>query len=739
MNSQILEPGRPARRAASTGVRRQYGLPGLLACLLTCIFLAPGSLLAASALTGMDFAALPGESVQLVFTTSGPAAQPRSFSTDNPARIALDFEGMTSELDRKSVNVGVGNVRSVSAVEAGGRTRVVVNLVNASPYDIRVVDNQVVLTVAGRGGDLEGAAAGMAAAGQAGSAPAARPGERAIENVDFRRGSAGEGRVVVTVSDPNAVIDMQEQGGRLLVDFMDTRLPERFMRRFDVTDFATPITSFEIRPAGANTRMIIQPTGEYEHLAYQADDQFTVEVRPLTPQEKEELEKRKKVFTGERLSLNFQDIEVRSVLQLLADFTGLNMVVSDTVGGNITLRLKNVPWDQAMDIILKTKGLSMRQTGNVILVAPTEEIAAREKLELESQKQIEELAPLRSEYVQINYAKAMDLAALLKSKDNKLLSDRGNVTVDERTNTLLVQDTEANLEDIRRLIQKLDVPVRQVLIESRVVIASDDFSRDLGVRFGLNRSNTFDKDDEILIAGGLPGSISDTASVNTGPFLQDVESGLPFNSAIEVEGGDASNAAGLMVNLPAPSAAGAVNFLIGRVGSYLLQLELSAAEQEGKAEVISSPRVITANQNTAVIKSGVEVPFQEATSSGATNVEFKEAVLQLEVTPQITPDDRVFLELLVKKDAPDFGRAVLGTPPIDTRSVETAVLVDNGETVVLGGIFEQTKSDDYDKVPFFADLPAVGNLFKSHSVRNNNSELLVFVTPKILKETFGLR
>ena len=478
---------------------------------------------------------------------------------------------------------------------------------------------------------------------------------------------------------------------------------------------------------------MIEPTGEYEELAYQANNLFAVEFRPLTQQEKAEAERNKDVYTGERLSLNFQEIQVRAVLQLLADFTDFNLVTSDTVTGTITLRLQNVPWDQALDIILKTKGLSMRKTGNVVMVAPTEEIAAREKLELESQQQIEELAPLRSEYIQVNYAKAADIAALLKSKDNQLLTpDRGNVTVDERTNTLLVRDTAAKLEDIHRLVNKLDIPVRQVLIESRVVIANDDFAKDIGVRFGFSRANSIGGGNEIEVGGGKPGQISTMI----------YDSGTHLNTNVGIENPAGSGNRALMVNLPSElggDRGGAINFLIGKIGSYLLQLELSAMQQEGKGEIISSPRVITSDRNKATIKQGVEIPYQEATSSGATSVSFKEAVLKLEVTPQITPDDRLIMDLIVSKDSPDYSRAVLGVPPVDTREVETSVLVDNGETIVLGGVFERTRSKSTERIPFLGDLPYVGFLFKQTAENDENNELLIFVTPKILKETLGVR
>ncbi|HHH38513.1 MAG TPA: type IV pilus secretin PilQ family protein, partial [Sedimenticola sp.] len=550
-----------------------------------------------------------------------------------------------------------------------------------------------------------------------------------IKGIDFRRGDAGEGRIVLKLSDPGAVVDMRQQGGRVVLDIPRTALPERFARKFDVGDFATPVKSFTVSSRGNNVHIVIDKNAESEHIAYQTNDVYTVEFRPLTREQREARQRKSKTFTGERLSLNFQDIQVRAILQLLADFTGLNLVTSDTVRGRITLRLQNVPWDQALDIILKTRGLSMRKTGNVVMIAPTEEITARERLELESQKQIEELAPLHSEYIQINYAKAADIQKLLKTKGNELLTPgRGNVTVDPRTNTLLVRDTAAKLADIRRLVRKLDVPVRQVLVESRVVIANDRFVKDIGVRFGFTSSRGV-KDSDILIGGGNAGFLDGTGGLDSGDFM-----GKPNNDVNS--GGGAEN---LLVNLPAAAATSSFNMLIGKVGSYLLQLQLSAMQQEGQGELISSPRVITSDKSKAVIKQGVEIPYQQATSSGATSVSFKEAVLKLEVTPSITPDDRIIMDLVVNKDRPDFARAILGTPPVDTRSVETTVLVDNGETVVLGGVFEQDRTRSNETVPFFGDLPYVGFLFNQELKQDEKQELLIFVTPKILKESLTVR
>ncbi|WP_078121741.1 type IV pilus secretin PilQ [Thiosocius teredinicola] len=676
----------------------------------------------AGQLQDVSFSALPGNRVEVVLTTSEAVSNPVSFTTDNPARIAIDLPGTTNGLPQKVTPIAIGVARSVTAIEAGDRTRVVINLLESVGHEVKTEGNKVIIDVGAGSGAGSMSAAAPAAATASSHSVAKGKGGAGLENIDFRRGPEGEGRVEIELSDPSIVVDMRQQGNSVVLDFMNTAIPEQLARTLDVMDFATPVKSIQTRPNGRNVRMTIATGGEFEHLAYQANNNYTVEFRALTKQEKEARLKAQKVYEGDRLSLNFQDIEVRAVLQLLADFTGLNMVVSDTVSGRITLRLKNVPWDQAMDIILKTKGLSMRKTNNVILVAPTEEIAAREKLELESQQQIAELAPLRSELIQINYAKAEDLAKLLKSPDNKLLGDRGSVSIDERTNTLLVQDTAAKLSEIRALIGDLDIPVRQVLIESRIVIANNDFARDLGVKLGFSAVGSHDGDVG-LFGGGLQG---DLATNIAGPF---------------VVTGDSDNE-NLLVNLPQTLAAGsggAVNFVLGKMGSYLLRLELSAMQQEGKGEIVSSPRVITSDQNTASIKQGVEIPYQEATSSGATSVSFKEAVLQLEVTPHITPDDRVIMDLKVNKDNPDFTRAVLGVPPVDTRELETSVLVDNGETVVLGGVFERTKAKNIGRVPFFGDLPYVGWAFKQEQIQDENSELLIFVTPKILKDTLTLR
>ena len=674
---------------------------------------------AQNALQDIDVASLPNNQIQLSFQFSSTPSEPLAFTIDNPARIALDFAATENALAKRFQEIGIGIAQSVNTAEASGRTRVVVNLTKLDDYSTSISGNTFILTI---GAEASGTSQPQLASGAAQpsvTTPSVST-SYSIKDVDFRRGEGGVGRIVISLSNPNIPINLREQGGRILVDFSNTSLPSNLSKRLDVVDFATPVQLVETFVDGSNTKMIISPdtSKEFEHLAYQSENQYVVEVREI-PEEVIE-QRRQDVFEGERLSLNFQDIEVRSVLQLIADFTSLNMVVSDAVSGNLTLRLKNVPWDQALDIILKTKGLGKRENGNVIYVAPSEEIAAREKLELESQQQVQELAPLRSEFIQVNYARASDIATLLKSTDNTLLSERGNVTVDERTNNLLVQDTALKLNEIRRLVQRLDIPVKQVLIESRIVVANDDFSKSLGVRFGISNrdTNIVGDDDFDAVAGNLEGT--DQA----------------------LSGADITLGNRLNVDLPAPGATGSIGLALAKLPlGLLLDLELSAAQAESRAEVVSTPRVIASNQTTARIEQGTEIPFQSATSSGATDVEFKKAVLSLEVTPQITPDDRVSMKLKVTNDSvgeevpSGFGGFI---PSIDTNEVETDVLVDNGQTIVLGGVYSKDSSDAISRVPFFSDLPFVGVLFRTTTVQDNKSELLVFITPKIISEQLTL-
>ena len=674
---------------------------------------------------------LAGERIELRLLTSGPASAPLAFTIDNPARISLDLRGTTLGLQSRRKDVNVGALQTILAAEADGRTRVVLNLDTMVPYETRVDGNAIVVTL-GAAGAAEVAGTTPAApppAAASATSPASAGGGHRIDNLDFRRGDNGAGRVVITLSDRGTPVDVRKEGDRILLSFAGTSIPDNLLKRMDVTDFATPVNQIEAGRTPSGARISIAARLPFEELAYQSDNVFTLEVGPVVKQEasaKPTLFSSGREYTGERLTLSFQDIETRAVLQLLADVSGRNIVVSDTVQGNVTLRLQNVPWDQALDIVLATKGLAMRENGGVIIVAPADEIATREKADLEALKEIRELQPLVSEYVQVNYAKASDLAELMKgSKGNSLLSDRGSVAIDERTNTLLVQDVAERITEIRRLVTTLDIPVRQVLIESRIVVVRDDFSRDLGIRWGVTAVSDYN---DGLIAVTGTGTGADTI-VNSG--IGNINStGQPFPVNIPAQS-DRYN-----VNLPVANPAGRLALALLN-DNYLVDLELSALQAEGRGEVVSSPRVITANQKEASIRQGVEIPYQEASSSGATTTQFKEAVLSLTVTPQITPDDRIIMDLEVTKDS--VGQQITNerggsVPSIDTRAIKTQVLVNNGQTVVLGGIYETNESEDVKKVPFLGDIPGLGALFRSTKKVSNKTELLIFVTPKILRE-----
>ena len=666
---------------------------------------------AASTLDDISFTSLSGDQVEVTLHLSGDTPDPGSFTIDNPARIALDLPGTTSNLKSKNINVGVGLARSINAIEAGGRTRVVINLTRLTPYNIDKSGNKIVV-------NLGTAGPSTAATESSGSKLLPQAvGANLVQDVQFRRGDLGEGRVVVVISNPNTVMDMMRRGDQVIVTLQNTQLPENLERRLDVMDFGTPVRTIDAFKHGKDVRVVVHAGGVFEHLGYQSDNKITLDVKKFIKPKEEIKKKKKKEYTGERLSLNFQNIEVRAVLQLIADFTGVNMVTSDSVQGNVTLRLKNVPWDQALDIILKTKGLDKRQKGNVMLIAPTAELAAQEKLELEAQKQVVELAPIISETVQVNYAKAEELVEILEKKGNSLISARGNVSLDSRTNKILIQDTAANIDAMVALIEELDIPVRQVLIESRIVLVTTNYSKDLGVRFGVSTERSSGSTSAAVTGAG---EASD-AYVNNG-----TTPGYPNR---------------LNVNLPVAAAAGSIGLAIAKLPfGTLLDLELSAAEAEGQTEIISSPKVITSNQHKAKILTGSEIPYVEAqTDSGGlrtTTVSFKEAVLKLEVTPQITPDDRVNLDLLVTKDSPDYANEqfTVGGPPISKNEVETRVLVDNGETIVLGGVYERTTSNTVTRVPLLGELPLIGWLFRAKTEEDDKSELLIFVTPKIVKQ-----
>ncbi|WP_196800207.1 MULTISPECIES: type IV pilus secretin PilQ [unclassified Thioalkalivibrio] len=668
---------------------------------------------AATELEEIRAGSLSGDRVQVNLRFSeAPPSDIRAFAIDSPPRIALDLPNVGNSLPQRETDLNVGPILRASSVEAGNRTRVVLNLTQASEYQTRVEGNNLILTL-GRGVS-EADARTQQVVDRAGEPTpvtrSARPVE--ITGIDFRRGSEGEGRVEVDLSRSGAEINVREQAGRIEMTFPRAMIDEALERRLDVVDFATPVHMIDTVAERDRVRMEVEARGEYEILSYQSDRQFVLEVAPISEAERQARAREEEEFEGERLSLNFQDIEVRSVLQLLADFTDLNIVVSDTVGGNITLRLNNVPWDQALDIILRARGLDKRMDGNVLYVAPSQEIAARERQEMETQRDRQELEPLRTEFVQINFAQAEQIASLIRGGDGgQFLSERGSITIDTRTNTLLVQDTQSRIEDVRRLVSTLDVPVQQVLIETRIVIAEDTFNRELGARFGISATRGSDRRTPAGLSGSLEGSDS---ALGTSP-------GNMGGLAI----GDRLNS-----SLPAGGNAGSAGLSILRSG-ILLDLELSALQVEGRGEIISSPRVITANGQTATIKQGEEIPYQEATASGATSTQFIEAVLSTEVTPQITPNGNVILDINVKKDEPSQ-RVILGVPGINKREVETQVFVGNGETVVLGGVYEIDSRTNLEKVPFFGDIPFLGNLFRNRSTENTKAELLIFVTPRVL-------
>jgi type IV pilus assembly protein PilQ len=650
-------------------------------------------------------------------------ATPGSFTIANPARIAFDFPGTTNGLGRNSQDIGEGMLRSMNLVQAGDRTRLVLNLRSMVPYEAKVEGKGLLITLA-----ASGAAPLQAAGAGARFAEGRSDLQHSIKDFNFRRGRAGEGRVVVDLSDTSTGVDIRQQGQTVIVDFLKTSVPEALRKRYDVVDFATPVQAISMFPQGDNVRMIVEPRGLWEHNAYQTDTQFVLEVKPLQYDPNKLVQGTRTGYSGEKLSLNFQNVEVRSVLNVIADFTDLNIITSDTVTGNLTLRLKDVPWDQALDIILQTRGLDMRKNGNVIWIAPRDELATKEKLALESASQITELEPLRTETFQLNYAKGDDFQKLLVNPQQRILSKRGSAVADSRTNQVFVQDVGSRLDDVRRLLGKVDVPVRQVLIEARIVEANDAFSKNLGVRLGVhdlggnNRllgSNYLRVD----VGGGLGdvgGHAGGGAQGGTPVFIPD----------------------SLSVNMPANGIGGfnPGQFSVILFNQYLtkfLNLELSALEADGKGKIISSPRVMTANNVEALIEQGTELPYQQATSSGATSVSFRKANLALKVKPQITPDGNIIMNLDVNKDS--VGQVTSAGLAIDTKHVQTQVLIENGGTVVIGGIYTQNVQSTVTKVPLFGDIPLLGFFFRNNQRIDNKTELLVFITPRILEDRLGQR
>lgn len=671
----------------------------------------------------VDYSVQPNGKIVVRLGMKAPlTAQPAGFVINNPARISLDFAETGNGLGKSSININEGVLRSINVAQAGSRTRVVMNLTRPVAYETSTDGRNLLVTL------QPGSASTTTTTNVTPRFAEAQVTNQkhSVRDIDFRRGASGEGRVVVDLSDTTTGINIRQQGKTIVVDLLDATLPRNLERRLDVLDFGTPVQTVDAFTQGGNVRIVIEPKGLWEHSAYQTDRQFFIDVKPVAEDPNKLVQGARPGYAGEKLSLNFQNVEVRSVLQVIADFTGLNIITSDSVSGNLTLRLKDVPWDQALDIILQSKGLSMRKTGNVILIAPTDELATKEKLELEARQQISDLEPIRTESFQLKYQKAEAFQKILSDEKQKILSKRGSAVIDSRTNTLFIQDIPSKLDEIRRLIAQIDVAVRQVMIEARIVIADDKFSKQLGVRFGNQAAGTSGN-----LAIGTSGTLETFPPVPINPTGTPSSFGL--STGIKPAGGQNLN-----VNLPVAGAAGSIALTLLNLGSgNLINLELSALEADGRGKVISSPRVITADQKKAVIEQGTEIPYLQASSSGATSVAFKPAVLSLSVTPQITPDDKIIMDLEVKKDS--VGQIFVGIPSIDTKKVLTQVLVGNGETAVLGGIYEQVSRDEVDKVPFFGDLPVLGNLFRTTNKQDDKTELLIFITPKIIKESLNIR
>jgi type IV pilus assembly protein PilQ len=761
----LLNPGR-------IGTARRYGL--LLAFAAATLFAGLPAFAddqGHNQLQSITAQKLGGDRVQLTLQLSGPAPQPLAFTVNQPARISLDLDDTRLSMKQRKTDVQAGMVNSVIAAEAGGRTRIVINLTTLVPYATHADGNNLYVIVGSNPGDtavaqapvtgfgpqVTGAAAAapvVAAVAQpvptpaaaapapapthASAAPAAPVGSSQIANVDFRRGADGSGQVVVTLPDPSVIGNVHDQNGAIAVDFANAKVPEDLVRRMDVTDFATPVQYIDVQNTPNGAQLLIHPTGQYEKLAYQSDNTFSVEFKPLTAAAQASQATQKKQYTGQKISLNFQSIDLRAVLAILADSSGKNLVVSDSVNGNITLRLQDVPWDQALDIILRTKGLATREFGNVMMVGTAGEISNQETAEAAAQQSLQQVEPLESAFIQINYAKAGDILALIKGTgQNSLLTKRGSVSVDARTNTLLVQDTADTVAAVRTMVQKLDVAVRQVLIESRIVVANNDFSRQLGSQLGYSGSR-LTNGSLMTTSGTLAGTDSMVGNfiTSSNAAANAINSGttpVPLLTPFTAPALDNR----LNVNIPTSGAAGSIAFSVLR-GNSLIDLELSALQSEGQGEIVSSPRVLTADQKQAHIEQGVQIPYQQASSSGATTTAFKDAVLSLDVTPQITPDARVIMDLEVHDDAvgQNVQSATGGSvPTIDTRDVKTSVLVNDGDTVVLGGIYETTENTSVSKVPLLGDLPLLGWLFRNTQTTNNKDELLIFVTPKIVDQT----
>ena len=666
----------------------------------------------------MDASSLPGGMVELKLMFDGPAPQAKGYSVDQPPRISIDLPYTRSTLAKYN-EIGFDNAGSVTVLEAGDRTRLVVNLRSPTSFSTKKDGNTLYVYL---GADSQQRAysndPGLSPMVAESGAPMAEPGGRGITHIDFQRGEEGEGNVVITLANADIPMDMNEMAGRIRLEFQGNVLPGRLRNRLDVMDFATPVKYIDAKTEDGNAVVIIEPKGEFDYLAYQADNVVTVSVKPAT-QQNYNRGRRGLSYKGDKLSLNFQDIKVREVLQLIADFTDLNLVASDTVTGNVTLRLQNVPWDQALDIVLKAKGLDKRQEGNVLTVAPAEEIAARERQQLENDKQIRELAPVYTDLIQINYADASEISNVLSgtTDDSGLLTDRGSVQVVARTNSLLVKDTQEKLDEIRALITRLDIPVQQVMIEARIVNINSNYSRELGVKWSGGKDLTSGQSNRAIGIGG------NGTNAGLGSGDSDPSSGVGDNAFVDF-GVTGTNAASLAIGFA--------------TNSTILNLELSALLSDGGGEAVSQPKVITADKTMAVIKAGKEIPYEEKTSSGATSVAFKDAVLSLEVTPQITPEGSIIMDVKVTNDS-EGDPAPNGVPTINKNEVNTQVLVKDGATVVLGGVFTQSKNNTTAKVPLLGDIPYVGALFRKKTNKDTKAELMIFITPRIINENVALR
>lgn len=698
----------------------------------------PATALAQPVIEDIAFNSRPGSmfEVRLDFSEA-PPADFSAYTIEEPARIAIDFPGTKSALEQKRYSLPYGNATGVVVLESGDRTRLVLNLIKLVPYEAMISGTELILLVGQESGG-EYAKASTADGILESQVTQVEDARSSLTDLQFRRSESGEGRLILALSDPSVDVNVFSEGSLINLEFLATNVPESLLRRFDVTDFATPVTSVEVTTTERGARLQLKTTGLYDYLAYQTGDEYILSVKPLSANEKQE-RLNEFNYVGDRISLNFQNIEVRAVLQLIADFTELNLVASDTVSGSITLRLQNVPWDQALELVLKTKGLDSRQIGNVLMVAPAQEIAERERQEIESNKQIAELAPLQSEFIRIRYAKAAEVVNLFEAgseEGGSLVSERGSVVVDDRTNSIIVTDTAAKLAEIRNLIERVDIPIRQVMIEARIVIAQTNLDEELGIEWGGGYINT-DNGNVVSVSGSREQVVSlnnDIVAGQTPTLNYPVQGGQQQGGGGQQQQNQGLGAALVDLGLSTATSGFAVGFTSN---DLFLTAELSALEASGQGEVVSQPKIITGDKQQATIKSGTEVPYQEGAASGATTTAFKEAVLKLEVTPNITPDDRILLDLVINQDSVgDFVPSGTGglIPTIDTTELTTQVLVGNGETVVLGGVFKTEEITQVQKVPFLGDIPYLGTLFKSTANKSSKNETLIFITPRILSE-----